>query len=466
MVESGFLPPDFLNQGPFGLAMLKPYALFGLEGLDPVTHAMLWSTLINVGAYIVVSLLSQQSVLEHSQATLFVDVFKHSTEADRVRFWRGSASIEALRSLLGRFLGPARADELFTVYARQHGFNWANRTDADAAMVDYVEKQLAGAIGAASARAMVASVVKEEALTTEEVMSILDETSQVIAYSHRLEEKSRELEAATAELREANERLTELDRLKDDFMSTVTHELRTPLTSIRAFCEILFDNPDLDVEQRTQFVGIILKESERLTRLINNVLDLSKIEAGRLEWHLDDIDLKEVIDEAINSVGQLFLDQAISLDVDLPERVPNIVADRDRIMQVLLNLLSNAIKFCDRNAGWVGVKLHPFDNCLRVDVSDNGAGIKLEDVDIVFEKFRQVGDTLTEKPQGTGLGLPICRQIISHFGGDLWVESEPDHGATFSFTLPLEPADSNEQPVHANGGYATPESQNILAQEP
>ena len=149
----------------------------------------------------------------------------------------------------------------------------------------HVESLLAGAIGSASARVMVASVVEEEPLGLDEVMDIIDEASQVLAYSRQLEQKSRELEAATNELRAANRRLQELDRLKDDFISTVTHELRTPLTSIRAFSEILNDNPELDLQQRERFLGIIIKESERLTRLINQVLDLAKIESGNAEWH-------------------------------------------------------------------------------------------------------------------------------------------------------------------------------------
>jgi signal transduction histidine kinase len=259
----------------------------------------------------------------------------------------------------------------------------------------------------------------------------------VIAYSHQLEQKSRELEQATAELRAANERLKELDRLKDDFMTTVTHELRTPLTSIRAFSEILYDNPELDREQRLQFCGIILKESERLTRLINNVLDLSKIESGKMEWDLSEIDLKTVVEEAITSMGQLFHEKNIQLTVELPERVPQIMADRDRIMQVMLNLLSNAIKFSNPQAGRVGVRLQVKSEVMQVEVRDNGPGIRPEDMDIVFEKFRQVGDTLTQKPQGTGLGLPICRHIITHFGGKLWAESKQGDGATFLFTLPL-----------------------------
>jgi signal transduction histidine kinase len=132
---------------------------------------------------------------------------------------------------------------------------------------------------------MVASVVKEEPLGLDEVMNILDEASQVRAYSKRLEQKSLELEAATAELRSANERLKELDRLKDDFMSSVTHELRTPLTSIRAFSEMLLEDPRIDLADRKRFLGIIVSETERLTRLVNQVLDMAKIESGHADWH-------------------------------------------------------------------------------------------------------------------------------------------------------------------------------------
>jgi hypothetical protein len=448
LVDAGWLPQNFIELGPFGLTTLKPYALLGLTGLDPISHAMLWSMLVNVGGYVVVSLLSQQSVIEHTQATLFVDIFKHSGGGDRSRFWRGSASVESLRSLVGRFLEPHRAEAAFDDYARRHGLNLSQEAQADAELVDFAETQLAGAIGAASARIMVASVVKEETLSIEEVMHILDETSQVIAYSHELEQKSQELEAATTELRAANEQLKELDRLKDDFMSTVTHELRTPLTSIRAFSEILVDNPDLEVAKRNQFAGIILKESERLTRLINNVLDLSKIESGKMEWFISEFDLKEMVEETLISMGRLFEEKGIDLEIDLPGYVPPLLADRDRITQVLLNLLSNAIKFSNSEAGWVAVRMQTDDTWVQVSVSDNGPGIRPEDHHIVFEKFRQVGNTLTDKPQGTGLGLPICRQIITYFGGQLWIESEPGHGATFCFSLPREPhAPSSEQPT-------------------
>jgi signal transduction histidine kinase len=271
----------------------------------------------------------------------------------------------------------------------------------------------------------------------DEVLNILDEASQVIAYSRQLEQKSRELEAATAELRAANERLKELDRMKDDFISTVTHELRTPLTSIRAFSEILHDHPEMDAAKRDEFIMIIVRESERLTRMINQVLDLAKLESGRAEWQAAELDVKAVIEDAVSTTSQLLRDSGVTLTLDLPASVPAVVADRDRLMQVMLNLISNAVKFCDRRDGRVAIGLRALPQALQVDVRDNGIGIHPADHEIIFEKFRQVGDTLTDKPQGTGLGLPISRQIIQHFGGRLWVDSALGRGATFSFTLPL-----------------------------
>lgn len=282
-------------------------------------------------------------------------------------------------------------------------------------------------------------MVQEEPLGLGEVLDILDEASQVRAYSHKLEEKSRALEAATAELRAANEQLKELDRLKDDFMSSVTHELRTPLTSIRAFSEMMAEDPDIDVEDRQRFLGIIVSETVRLTRLVNQVLDMAKIESGHAEWHNTDIDLRELVQHSVNATVQLFRDRGAEVHVHLPEAVPSLRADHDRLLQVMLNLLSNAAKFVPAGSGRVDVTLSSADARLRVDVKDNGPGIPPELQPVVFQKFRQGGDERS-RPQGTGLGLPISRQIVEHFGGRLWLESVPGEGATFSFELPLPSA--------------------------
>src|SRR2546425_4473407 len=357
---------------------------------------MIWSMLANIGAYVGVSLAASPSVDEHRQASLFVDVFRQGGEAGGARFWRGTASVPELQGLLARFLGAAAADEAFSEYAEGKGLRWrSDPLEADAELVHYVEVKLAGAIGAASARVMVASVVKEEALTIEEVREILDEASQVVVYSHRLEQKSRELEAATAELRQANERLKELDRMKDDFVSMVTHELRTPLTSIRAFSEILRQDPNVELPQRKRFLDIITKETERLTRLINQVLDLSKIESGRAEWHEAQVDMREVIEDSVAGMGQVFEEKGIRVEMRLPESAPRVAGDVDRIIQVLLNLLSNAVKFCEPGSGRIEIALAERDGSLRVGVRDNGPGVSAEDQAVSFDKFRQAGAKLT-----------------------------------------------------------------------
>lgn len=302
--------------------------------------------------------------------------------------------------------------------------------------MQFVERLLAGGIGAASARVMVASTVKGEGVSVEEIMEVLDETSQVLEYSRQLEQKSQALEKATAELTAANERLKELDRLKDEFLSTVTHELRTPLTSVRSFSEILHDNPGLDAEERKRFLGIIIRESERLTRLINQVLDLTKIEAGRMEWRMGAVDLNEVIEDAVATLGHLFKERQVELEVSLPEKVPAVQGDRDHLMQVVINLLSNAEKFCPPADGRVAVMLSAGVDTVTVSVTDNGPGIPLEDQQLIFEKFHQVRDSRTGNPIGAGLGLTISRRIVEHLGGRIWVETDPGEGATLSFSIP------------------------------
>ena len=430
--KSGWLDPGFLEHGVLGLGWLRPEQLFGLTGLDNISHALFWSLLANIGCYVAVSMLRVPTGPEATQGALFVDVFRRG-DAPPASFWRTGAEAGELVPLVARFLGQRRTEEAFGAYARSHGLQRVSELKADPELVHFAETLLAGAIGSASAR------VQAEPLGLGEVMDILDEASQVRAYSHKLEEKSRALEAATAELRAANERLQELDRLKDDFMSSVTHELRTPLTSIRALSEMMLDDPDIDVEDRQRFLGIIVSETVRLSRLVNQVLDMAKIESGHAEWHNTDIDLCELVRHSGDATLQLFRDRGAELHLHLPESVPTLRADHDRLLQVMLNLLSNAAKFVPSGAGRVDVSLRCDDGRVRVDVKDNGPGIALEQQRVVFQKFRQGGDERS-RPQGTGLGLPISRQIVEHFGGRLWVESVPGEGATFSFELPLKSA--------------------------
>jgi Na+/proline symporter/nitrogen-specific signal transduction histidine kinase len=433
MARSGWISAGFVEQGLFGLELLRPYALFGLQTLDPYMHAVFWSMSINVGGLVFGSVLSQPNAIEQVQGSQFVSVFERERHDGDALLWRGVVDTVQLHDLLARFVGPQRASEAFDRYLDSNG---DYPPQADPQLIHYTERLLAGAIGAASARVMISSIVMGEVLSIEEVMTILDESTQVIEYSRRLEQQSRKLEAASAELREANNRLRELDRLKDEFISTVTHELRTPLTSIRAFSEILLANPDMEVEQRGKFLGIIVKESERLTRLINQVLDMAKIDSGRIDWRTEEIDLRALIQDAINSTSQLFRDKAVTLREELGDRPVTIAGDYDRLTQVIINLLSNAVKFCPEHAGEVIIRLEPAANYWRIEVRDNGPGIAQDQHKLIFEKFHQVSNSLAGKPKGTGLGLPISQKIVEHHNGHIWVESDTGRGAAFIVELP------------------------------
>jgi len=440
--KSGWIDKGFVEHGLWGIEAFKAQALFGLTGLDEISHSLWWSLLANAGLYVLISLYSKPDAVEAGQAERFVDIYRHGSRDNDARLWRGSASVDELVSLLERFLGPYRARQQLTAYAAAQGAADWHALPADAGFVRFAEAQLSGAIGSASARVMVASVAREEDLGLEEVLDILDEATQVRAYSRELENKSRELEAATADLREANERLRELDRMKDDFISTVTHELRTPLTSIRALSEMLHEDPEIEVADRMRFLGIIVTEAERLTRLINQILDMAKLESGRAEWTTSEVDIGEVVHEVMESLGQLFREKGVTLEGEIPANGPVVLADRDRLTQVMINLLSNAVKFVPGETGLVQVSVSADPQAVRVEVADNGPGLTAEECLVIFEKFRQGGNTMTDKPQGTGLGLPISRQIVEYFGGNLWVESRPGAGAKFIFTVPLRASEA------------------------
>lgn len=433
--QAGFLSPEFLTEGPFGIGLLRPHGLLNIDvaalGFNQYGHAIFWSMLVNVGCYVGFSLFRPQTAREHTQATLFVDVYKHDAEIGSF-FWRGTASIPALESLLGRFLGRQRAYQLLAHYSEENHIDRDKVVSADAGLVNYCEKLLAGALGSASARVLVASVVKEEPLSTEDVMAILNETQKVIIHS-------RELEEATTELKSANERLQELDKLKNEFISTVTHELRTPLTSVRAVAEVLHYNPDLEPMQHTKFSKIIIDESVRLSRLITDILDFQKIECGRIKWNFKTIDFVKVVEDSVESTQQLFLKKNIDLDVKMHEYASYIYGDYDRLMQVMLNLISNAVKFCDESAGKISIESRRVDDHLEVMIADNGVGIHPKNHKLIFEEFRQVRDESRGRPTGTGLGLPITKRIINYHKGNITVESKLGQGATFTFSLPLMP---------------------------
>ncbi|SDK59605.1 sensor histidine kinase [Billgrantia gudaonensis] len=439
--QSGWLDDAFLHEGLWGLAWLKPYALFGLEGWDIYAHSLLWSLGANVGLLVGISLFTRQSPLEQTQAALFTEAMNPGLE--HTSLWRGQTTRGELRSLLGRYLGAnATARALDTPGERQRD----DDEPAPPALIARAEQALSGALGNASARVLINSVVRGEALDLESILSILDTTSQTLEYNRQLEQKSRELARIGEELRAANERLRELDRLKDEFVAMVSHELRTPLTSIRAFAEILRDNEALPTEKREHFLDVVVKESQRLSRLIEEILDLARLESGRLTLNPQPLDLVELVRHSIDAVHRLQEDRGVVLEVDIEPDEAWVIGDPDRLEQVIINLLDNAGKFADDDAPRVRLHLAPYKSHYRLSVEDNGPGIAPDERERVFEKFHQIqrhgdgADKVRGRPRGSGLGLPISRGIIAHLGGRLWVEDAPTlAGACLVMELPSAP---------------------------
>jgi signal transduction histidine kinase len=260
----------------------------------------------------------------------------------------------------------------------------------------------------------------------------------------RVQERTQELVSVNEALNRANRDLKELDRLKSNFLATVSHEFRTPLTSITAFSEILMDEVDESKASRevVRFLGIINTESERLGRLIKNLLDLSRIEAGRMRWDRDVFPVHDVLVAAMDGLLPVFTEKNIQVirKVDCPDVL--VSADRDRIQQVVTNLLENAIKFSPKGKRiWVGCReVEGATNgapWLQATIRDEGPGIPGTHLQMIFERFSQVDSTDTRGTGGSGLGLAISREIVEHHGGRIWVESRSGAGAAFHFTLPI-----------------------------
>jgi signal transduction histidine kinase len=228
----------------------------------------------------------------------------------------------------------------------------------------------------------------------------------------------------------------ELNRMKEDFLSSVSHELRTPLTSIRSYSEILLHMAPEDEDTRVEFLGVVISECERLARLVDDILDLARIEAGEMVLRTDALD-STVMLRGVSQVFQpLLQERGAKIQLEIEEDLAPIHADRDRLHQVLTNLIGNAVKFLPPVDGLVRVSAREEGESILFCIEDNGPGIPESEWELIFEKFKQVGDTLTEKPKGTGLGLPICREIIMQHGGRIWCERSEDlGGACFYFGL-------------------------------
>ena len=585
-VDSGWMSDTFLTHGPWGIEFLRPRALFGLQGFDSWTHAMIWSLVFNTGTYFFFSLLTSRpadggqrselpaawatkaelegllarfvgarmahdvlgSLPDRSSPQLLLEVTERCLASalgtpsahmiiNSSFAWPREHAVEILdvfggvsKTLVeGRDALERRLRELMVLHEASHALSQSLDIDTLLQQVLLLIKQefgfehlgvrlleedgllrirshvgLSDEYIVASAMApsretyfgccfldarpvvvgdtrevdkplLLSRLVKDvpisalihapmtcegrvigvlTAYTSRGPVHFTDEFvelfaalanqlamaatnarlyGEVQAYSHAMEEK---VARRTAELEKVNARLVELDRLKSDFLSTVSHELRTPLTSIRSFSEILLRYDVDDVEKRRKFVSIIHDEAERLTRMINDLLDLSRIEAGRLEMSPLELALEPVFARAVDATQPLCAEKGISVFSSVEAGLPPVFADADRLHQVLTNLLANSVKFSPEGGA---IKLRGIvkDGCALISLEDAGPGIPPDRLEQIFERFHQVRDTQKSQPLGTGLGLTISREIVEKMGGNIWAESELGRGAIFYFTVPL-----------------------------
>lgn len=405
---------------------------------DLITTVLFWSLLLNFLGYTIGSILTRQTALEQNQATLYVDIMNYSADVDSGVVWKGKAFFPDIKSLLSRFLGEKRVTAELNHFAQKQGINLAVQDELDPRLIGYSEKMLSPIVGASSAKILISSVVKEEKLSMEDVVNILEESQKIIAVNKELQQRTDELKRVSEALKLANARMKENDLLKDEFLYTVTHEMRTPLTSIKALSELLSDEEDaMPDEVKREFLSTILKESNRMTRLISQVLDLENFESGKHQLIIDKVNVSELIQHCLQSLDGVFKQNNIQVCVSVEDELPELYADSDRITQVVLNLLANAAKYCDKERGKVWVDVTRNGSVLQVKIADNGPGVIPELREIIFEKFFQAKNQTMRKPKGSGLGLAISKKIIQLHEGKIGVDTNKPEGAVFTFSIPF-----------------------------
>lgn len=418
-----------LDNGPYGIAFLRPQALFGIQIDDPLIHAVFWSIFLNVTVFIIVSLLTVPSRLEQLQAQKFINVYGNTSRPQHVQ---RAATGEDLFILAQRILGRNDAKKLFERHVDSDAPK-GTLPIIDSNFMTVLEREFSGSVGAATAHTMITQVVGSETISVEDLIAVADETVQVLEYSAKLEEQSKTLTKTAKELRLANQKLTELGAQKDDFLSQVSHELRTPMTSIRSFSDILKSGKDLDVAKVTRFSSVINKESKRLTRLLDEILDLSFLESGNVHLNFSKTTVKDVLESAQQSTQQITESAGAVITITGAAQDLPITTDADRLAQVFINLISNAVKYSDKETPRLEISCSESGKNIQTLFHDNGPGIDVKDSEKIFDKFSQISNG--RPSSGVGLGLAISREIIKNLNGSLNFEIV-QKGAAFRVELP------------------------------
>ncbi|TNE88672.1 MAG: HAMP domain-containing histidine kinase, partial [Rhodobacteraceae bacterium] len=437
--EAGLLPQAVLDHGLLGLGWLRPHALFGIGGLDPLLHALFWSLLFNTLAFLIFSMTSFPGPMERLQGVAFVNIYD---QGPATRSWaQGGAEAEDLLSMAQRILGAEPAQHFFQAQAAGQG-KAGFLPDTTPDFLARLERKLAGSVGAATAHAMISQLTGGSSVSMQDLIAVAGETAEAKEYSARLEAKSEELARTARALREANDKLKELSVQKDAFLSQISHELRTPMTSIRAFSEILME-PDLPDAMRAQYAEIIHEEARRLTRLLDDLLDLSVLENRRAQLNISVANLHDLINRAVQAASSTQPERAFRIERDFPTEHMPIFTDTDRLVQVFINLISNSRKYCDAERAVLRIEVKKRGKRVQIDFLDNGSGIPKQSQKLIFEKFARLTDQ--SRAGSAGLGLAICREIMANLGGT--IDYLPGQGgAAFRVSLPLRRKDPATPP--------------------
>ncbi|SET69642.1 ATP-binding protein [Paracoccus homiensis] len=410
-----------------GIGRLPPL----IDGVDPLAFAVFLTLSVNTLAFIALSIFGFPDPVERLQGLSFVSAIqpiRHSRAP-------GEDRAEPLLAMARRVWGPDQALRYFRAQAAAQGKS-GYLPDLTPAFLTALERRLSGSVGAATAHAMIDRVAGGMSLTVSDLMDVAGEAQRAMKEAQRLEIATSELERTARQLREANDKLTALSVQKDAFLGQISHELRTPMTSVRAFSEIL-KTPDLSDEDRARFAGIIHDEAGRLTRLLDDLLDLSVLESGQAQLDVSAANLHDLIERALNAASATRAERAFTIDRDIPTEHLGVITDPDRLLQVLINVITNARKYCDADRPVLRIRVarRPA-NGPAIDIIDNGAGIDAARQSLIFEKFSRLNDPA--RAGGAGLGLAICREIMLTLGGD--ISYLPGQGgAAFRIVLPKHP---------------------------
>jgi len=427
LIEMGVLTSSLLEDGLFGLSFLKPHELFGIQSMDPISLSTFTSLTANILTTCIISLVSSTKPLEFSQADIFLQPDKY-IDQNQSSLMQIEADFKKLLNILSSILGEDKLKKLLEKYKMKYGIKTFDDY-ADTQLINYMQNYLSGSLGSAATNVLLDNIVKLKPVQPDQLYKIVGQTNELFQYAQALEQKRDELKLMSEQLSDANNKLLYLDNLKNEFISNITHELRTPVTSIRSLAESL-DEFEMAPEEQAKILSIIKSESERMANLINQVLDLRKLELVD-SIQMETFSVRKLIISVIESQKSLLGNRGLLL----PDRDIYLNSDSSKLHQVLINIISNAIKFTDSETGKIEIYLSKIKDGVFIEIKDNGQGIPVDEVPLVFDRFFQASNISKTHHKGTGLGLSISRDILQLLNGSLTLESEISRGSTFTIFI-------------------------------